>query len=167
MRAFEVDLISTVREDALGLLVEEQRMTISKVERHDPASFVLVISILGALVGVITGYGLQELLSGTRLLALLAAFFAVAITSIFRSYLGRLSRSLRLRKHDAKVPLYLWLSICLSTVIGGLAGHDLCESFDVSSGPVVGFVSGVLASLCMALLMVLFFHEHPEDHLEF
>lgn len=142
-------------------------MTISKVESHDPATFVLVISILGAIAGVIVGYGLQEVLSGTRLLALFAAFFAVAITSIFRSYLSRLSRSLRVWKHGAKVPLYLWLSICLSTVIGGLAGHDLCESFDVSSGPIIGFVSGVLASLCMALLMVLFFHEHPESRVEF
>ncbi len=142
-------------------------MTISRVELHDPASFVLVISIVGGIAGVIVGYGLQAALPGTRSLALLAAFLAVAITSIFRSYLGRLSPSLQLWHHRAKVPLYLWLSICLSTIIGGLAGHDLCEAFDVSSGAIIGLVSGVLAAVSMALLMVLFFHEHPENKVEF
>lgn len=142
-------------------------MAIGRVERHDPASFVLVISILGGIAGVIAGYGLEAALPGARSLALVAAFFAVAITSIFRSYLGKVSPSLQLWQHQAKVPLYLWLSICLSTIIGGLAGHDLCEAFEVSSGPIIGLVSGVLAALSMALLMVLFFHEHPENKVEF
>jgi len=138
-----------------------------KIEHGDPTSFVLIISVLGALAGTIAGYALEGASSGTRVLALLAAFFAVAITSIFRSYLGKISQSLRLWQHDAKVPLFLWLSICLSTIIGGLAGHDLCEYFNISSGPIVGFVSGVLAAVSMALLMVLYFYKHPENNLEF
>jgi len=126
-----------------------------------------VISILGALTGVIAGYALDRVLGGGRLLALLSAFSAVAITNIFRLYLSSISRSLRLWPRGAKMPVYLWLSICLATLIGGLAGHDLCDFFGMSSGAVIGFVSGVLAALSMALLMVLYLHEHPVRSVEF
>ena len=57
----------------------------------DPASFILAVSILGAVSGVIAGYELDREVDDRRLLALIAAYFAVAVVSIFRSYLGRLS----------------------------------------------------------------------------
>jgi hypothetical protein len=121
---------------------------------------------VGALAGATVGYGLGQVLSGRRVLAVLAALLAVGVTALFRVYLGRILPRLGLWQHG-KIPLYLWISVGLSTILGGLAGHDLCEYFNVSSGLVIGSVSGVQAALSMALLMVLYFHEHPEVHLEF
>jgi hypothetical protein len=149
-------------------------MLAMKSENHDPApstldpaTFVLIVSILGALSGVIAGYELDREVTDRRLLALISAFFAVAVVSIFRSYLGKLSPALSLGRFARKVSRYLWFSICLSTIIGGLAGHDLCELFGVSSGAVVGFASGVLAAISKAVLMVLYFHEHPKTDVAF
>ena len=134
---------------------------------HDPASFTLAVSILGALAGVIAGYGLDRVVDSRRLLALLAAVFAVAVIVAFRNFLGSISSSLRLGRSGSKVPSYLWLAICLATIIGGLAGHDLCELWQVMSGAVIGFASGALAAVSMAMLMVFYFHAHPESGVEF
>jgi hypothetical protein len=85
----------------------------------------------------------------------------------FRNFLGSISPSLRLGRSGSKVPSYLWLAICLATIIGGLAGHDLCELGQVMSGAVIGFASGALAAVSMAMLMVFYFHAHPESGVEF
>ncbi|MVT64946.1 hypothetical protein GPL21_07480 [Bradyrhizobium pachyrhizi] len=133
----------------------------------DPATFMLVVSILGALVGAIAGYEFDHSVHDRRLLAVIAAFFAVAAVSIFRMYIGALSPALSLGRFARNVSSYLWFSICLSTIVGGLAGHDLCELFQVSSGAAVGFASGVLAAIGKATLMVLYFHERPKAGMNF
>jgi hypothetical protein len=133
----------------------------------DPATFMLAVSILGALVGAIAGYEFDRLVNDRRLLALTAAFFAVAVVSILRRYLGALSPALSLGQFARKVSPYLWLSIGLSSIIGGLAGHDLCVLFQDTSGAVVGFASGVLAAISKSILMVLYFREHPKVGVDF
>jgi hypothetical protein len=69
-----------------------------KTGSHDVASFSLVVSILGALAGVIAGYGLDRIVNGRRLLAILASVFAVAVIIAFRTSLARISPSLRIGK---------------------------------------------------------------------
>jgi hypothetical protein len=134
---------------------------------HDPASFTLFVSILGALAGVIAGYGLDRVVESRRLLALLAAVFAVAVIVAFRNSLGRISPTLRVWRAGSKIQSYFWIATCLATIIGGLAGHDLCELGQVASGAVVGFASGALAAVSLATLMVFYFYEHPETGVEF
>jgi hypothetical protein len=138
-----------------------------KTGSHDVASFSLVVSILGALAGVVAGYGLDRIVDGRRLLAILASVFAVVVIIVFRSSLGRLSPSLQIGGTGSRVSSYLWVAICLSTIIGGLAGHDLCELFQISSGAVIGFASGSLAAVSIVMLMILYFHAHPEAGVEF
>ncbi len=158
---------AAVPRDTKVELEEEEMTSVERPERHDPESFILVIAILGALTGTLVGYGVDQVLEGRRLLALLAAFSAVIICNLFRLYLSGVSRSLQLWPPGSKVPPYLWLSICVATIIGGLAGHDISEFVGISSGAIIGFGSGVLASLSMALLMVLYLHEHPVGTAEF
>jgi hypothetical protein len=131
------------------------------------AIFLLMVTLLGALTGAGVGYGLDGVLHGRRLLALLAAFSAVAVVSVLRVVLGRSSPLLFLAPPGAKIPLQVWLSVCLSTLIGALAGHDLTQLFDVPYGAIVGLFSGGLASISMATLMIVYFHEHPERGVEF
>jgi hypothetical protein len=89
---------------------------------HDPASFTLFVSILGALAGVVAGYGLDRVVDSRRLLALIAAVFVVAVIVAFRNSLGRISPALRVRRAGSKIPSYFWKATCLATIIGGLAG---------------------------------------------
>jgi hypothetical protein len=130
---------------------------------HDPASFILVVSILGALAGVIGAYGLD---SG-RLLALLAAVFAVALIVAFRNFLRRISPSLRLGRSGSKVPSYLWLrsasprsSAVLRDTTSASWGRS-CQALSLDLPP------GRLAAVSMAMLMVFHFHAHPESGVEF
>jgi hypothetical protein len=134
---------------------------------HDPASFTLFVSILGALAGVVAGYGLDRVVDSRRLLALLAAVFAVTVIVAFRHFLGRISPALRAWRAGSKIPSYFWIATCIATIIGSLAGHDLCELEQVASGAVVGFASGALAAVSLAMLMVFYFYEHPETGVEF
>jgi hypothetical protein len=120
------------------------------------------VSAFGAVGGAAIGYGLDGTVPDRRLLALLAAFFAVALVIIFRGVLGKSYPPLRVR-----FPLVGWLNIFFSTLIGGLAGHDLTRLFGLPSGIVTGFISGTLASISMAMLMIIYFHEHREKHVEF
>jgi len=134
---------------------------------HDLESFVLVVSIFGAVVGTGAGGAVAAETQSTRLAAIVSAFLAVALITCFRLLLGKWVPALLLPRPGTKMPNFLWLSIFLSTLIGGLAGHDLCQLFDVTAGPVIGFASGTLAAVSMASLMVLYFTEHPERKLDF
>jgi hypothetical protein len=120
------------------------------------------LSAFGAVVGAAIGYGLDGVVPERRLLALFAAFSAVALVIVFRGVLGRSYPPLRI-----KFPLVGWLNVCFSTLIGGLAGHDLTQLFGLTRGIVTGFASGTLASISMAMLMIIYFYEHPEKGVEF
>jgi hypothetical protein len=120
------------------------------------------VSAFGAVGGAAIGYGLDGIVPDKRLLALLAAFFAVAVIIVFRRVLGRSYPPLRIT-----FPFVGWLNICFSTLIGGLAGHDLTQSFGLATGIVTGFTSGILASISMAMFMIIYFYEHPEKGVEF
>ena len=65
------------------------------------------------------------------------------------------------------MPNFLWLSILLSTLIGALAAHDLCQMVKITTGAVIGFASATLAVVSMVSLIVLCFTEHPEGTLDF
>jgi hypothetical protein len=144
--------------DPQGVEGFEQQITV----RNLVAIFLLIVSAFGAVGGAAIGYGLDGIVPDRRLLALLAAFFAVALVIVFRRVLGRSYPPLRI-----KFPLVGWLTICFSTLIGGLAGHDLTQLFGLTRGIVTGFTSGTLASISMAMLMIVYFYEHPEKGVEF
>jgi hypothetical protein len=87
------------------------------------SSFLLVVSVLGVAAGAAVGYGLDGVVHEKRLLALISAFFAVALVSVLRAVLGRSSPSLFLAKPGGRIPAAVWLGVVCSTLIGGLAGH--------------------------------------------
>lgn len=133
----------------------------------DPATFIFVDCILGAVAGVIIGYWLDRPTVDSRVVALIAAFAAVAVAALFREYLSRFSPALSFRHHGKTIPRFVWMSIGLAAVIGALAGHDLCTLFGDTSGVIVGLVSGTLAAVSKATLTIFYFHEHPKRGLDF
>lgn len=133
----------------------------------DPASFILVDCVLGALIGVIVGSWLDHPVENSRVIALISALAGVAGAIVFREFLGRFSHALSFRRLEKHVPAYLWISIGLSAIIGAFAGHDLCELFGDTSGITVGLVSGTLAAASKATLTILYFYKHPQRYLDF
>lgn len=131
------------------------------------AVFLVLISVLGAIGGVITGYILDRVIHDRRLLAILAAFIAVAFATAVRVLMARRAPGVFLAKQHTGLPRALAISACITSLAGGLAAHDLSRLADISSGPIIGFVSGTLAALLMALLMIVYFHQHSAARLEF
>jgi hypothetical protein len=119
------------------------------------------------LAGWAVGYGLDRFVHGRRLLAILAAFSAVVLVSILRHLLSDLVPALAPVRPEVRLPWPVWLSIFFSTLIGALAAYDLCEASELTSGWIVGFASGLLAAISMAVLMILYFYRHPESGVEF
>lgn len=130
------------------------------------SAFTLVVSIVGAFVGVIVGYSLDDHVQSRRLLAFLAAAAAVLVVTFGRHILASIP-ALSIAGGRNEIRPFLWFSIVLSSILGALAGHDLCELYSLSAGWIIGLSSGILASLSMALIMVVYFHEHPEKGVEF
>lgn len=87
--------------DPQGVEDFEQQITVRKLV----AVFLLIVSAFGAVGGAAIGYGLNGIVPDRRLLALLAAFFAVALVIVFRGVLGRSYPPLRI-----KFPLVGWLT---------------------------------------------------------
>lgn len=129
--------------------------------------FLFIVSLLGAAGGALVGYCLDQFGTNLRLLAILTAFSAVALVIIVRHVFGKMFPSLVLAVHEAGFPIPFWISVCFSILLGGLAGHDLCEIFAAPSGVMIGLTSGVLAAVSMATLMILYFLDHPQRGLEF
>ena len=119
--------------------------------------FLLVAIVLGATSGAIAGGILDGLVSDRRVLALLAALFAVLLVGVVRRFLGETFPALFLTPTRSPIPVSAWVIIVISALIGGLAGHDLGELARTSAGMFVGLFSGTLAALSMATLVLLYF----------
>ncbi|WP_046865113.1 hypothetical protein [Microvirga massiliensis] len=120
--------------------------------------FVIVFALLGGAMGWTVGYGLGDVVSHPRLLAILAAVSAVAIVGIACGFLGRSLPGLFPIGSGGTVPRAVWIGGGLSVLLGALAGHDLSHLVGLPVGWAIGLVSGTLATLGMAVLMVLYQH---------
>jgi hypothetical protein len=128
--------------------------------------FFLIVWLAGAAGGAVLGYLLDGVID-ERLLGIVAAFLVVILLGILRQALGASFPSLFLAPKRATIPVAVWVSIAFATLVGGLAGHDLSQLADISSGAMIGSLSGTIAAISMASLMILYFREHPEEGVEF
>jgi hypothetical protein len=87
-------------------------------------------------------------------LAILAALVAVMVVGILRRFLGETYPRLFLEPTPTRISVAVWVSILVSALIGGLAGYDLSELAGTSAGVFIGLFSGSLATLSMALLVI-------------
>lgn len=128
--------------------------------------FIFIALIIGAVAGAAVGWTLAGRI-GDRLLSIFAALFAVVAIWSLRHVLGDSYPDLFARPRDKSIPPAIWLGVAFSSVVGGLAGHDIGLLFGVTTGALFGLTSGTIAGASMAMLVIVYLHEHPEEHSEF
>lgn len=131
------------------------------------AIFMMIALITGAVFGAALGQALNTSISEKRILSILAALFAVLIIGVIRRLFGKAYPSVFMAPHGKTIPPAVWLGIAFSAVVGGLAGHDIGLQFGVTSGALFGLASGTIAGVSMSMLMIVYFHEHPEEGVEY
>jgi hypothetical protein len=131
------------------------------------STFIFIALLMGAVAGAAFGQALDSSVSDRRLLSILAALFAVAIIWLVRHFLGEAYPAAFVKPRGRSIPPAVWLGLAFSSVVGGLAGHDIGQLFGVSSGALFGLISGTIAGISMSMQMIVYFHEHPEEHTEF
>src|SRR5690348_8801609 len=128
--------------------------------------FLFIVSLAGAAGGAILGYVLESFVH-ERLLGIVAAFLVIILIWLLRRALGASFPWLFLAPKTDTIPVTVWVSVAFSTFVGGLAGHDLSQLARSSSGALIGFLSGTIAAISMASLMIIYFREHPEAGIKF
>jgi len=118
--------------------------------------FLLVALVIGAVAGAVSGALLDGVISGRRLLAILAALVAVTAVGIVRRFLGETFPRLFLEPTPTRISVAAWVSIVVSALIGGLAGDDLSELAGTSAGVFIGLFSGTVATISMAMLVIVY-----------
>ncbi|MDW6024880.1 hypothetical protein SAZ10_24295 [Mesorhizobium sp. BAC0120] len=131
------------------------------------STFIFIALLAGAIFGATFGQALDGRIAERRVLSILAAFFAVLIIWLVRHFLGKAYPAAFVKPRGKSIPLAVWLGVTFSSVVGGLAGHDIGQLFGVTSGALYGLISGTIAGISMSMLMVVYFHEHPEERTEF
>ena len=128
--------------------------------------FLFIVSLAGAAGGAILGYVLESVVH-ERLLGVVAAFLVIILIWLLRRVLGASFPWLFLAPKAAAIPFAIWVSVAFSTFVGGLAGHDLSQLAGSSSGALIGCLSGTIAAISLASLMIIYFREHPEVGIRF
>jgi MFS family permease len=115
--------------------------------------------LIGAAVGLVFGALFDALIPGRRTLAVLSALAAVAAELGSRRYVAKAFPQVFV---PPRSPSLIFISVVIA-LAGGLATHDLGLIWNVMSGAVLGFFSGLFAGLMASVLMVLKAAEQPVD----
>lgn len=119
----------------------------------------LIVVILTAIaVGALTGLILGDVVTGVTL-ALISAVLANLVAAVVRYVL--LYRFSGAGSDEAKIPTVILVNGLIAAVAGGLAGHTLAIELQTPSPVWVGLLSGLVASILMALLMITYHHNRP------
>jgi hypothetical protein len=129
--------------------------------------FIFIALTVGIISGALFGQLLDSSLGEKRILSILAALFSVVIIWLVRHFLGNAFPAVLVKPRGKSIPPAVWLGVFFSSVVGGLAGHDIGLFFGVTSGVLFGMLSGTIAGVSMSMLMIVYFHEHPEEGTEY
>lgn len=125
------------------------------------ASLLVVLSVatvVGALVGLLLGGVVQ---SGV-LLAIIAALVANLVAAFVRYKL--VFEGSGAGADESKIPTIVVVNAAIASLAGGLAGHNCAVQFQEGASAVwIGALSGLIASILMALLMITY-HYSPHRH---
>lgn len=98
------------------------------------STFMFIALIIGAFFGTAFGQSLDGSVSERRLLSILSALFAMMIIWLVRHFLGNAFPTVFVKPHGKSIPPAVWLGVVFSSIVGGLAGHDIGQLFGVTSG---------------------------------
>lgn len=120
--------------------------------------YIFAAALIGAAVGLVFGALFDAVIPGRRTLAVLSALAAVAVELGARRYVATAFPQVFV---PARSPSLIFVSLVIA-LAGGLATHDLGLIWNVLSGAVLGFFSGLFAGLMASILMVLKAAEQPK-----
>jgi hypothetical protein len=115
--------------------------------------------LTGAFGGGLAGLVLASVLTNQLWLAIDTAFLAIVIALVVRHFLFRTHGQLLLPPG-----LGLWL-VAISSLIGGLAGHELAVDLrEPPPSPLIGAISGLLASVLISSFVMTISSIQKNDH---
>lgn len=117
---------------------------------------IILAVVTGGAVGAVAGLALDGIVTNRVLLAMTAAFGAVAAATIVRHFTIFASiRGAGPGPGTSLVPGIVLLNSIIASVAGGLAGYGLTLGpLGAAPSVWVGFLSGVAGSVSMELLMI-------------
>jgi hypothetical protein len=119
------------------------------------ASLIVVI-LVAAAVGAVTGGLLEQTGMDPTLLAIIAGFVATSIAVIARNVL--INQVTGAGPDDSKIPMVVIVFILVSSLAGSLAGHEIVDDYrEFYSGIWIGTLAGLLSSVIMSMLMVTYY----------
>lgn len=115
----------------------------------------LVATTVGALVGLVLGGVVQSAV----LLGIIAALAGTLVAALVRYKL--VFQGSGAGADESGIPTVVVVNAAIASLAGGLAGHDLAVQFQEGASAVwIGALSGLIASILMALLMITY-HYSP------
>jgi hypothetical protein len=124
--------------------------------RSGPVSiYILVATLVGAVVGGLFGLAFDDLITGRRMIAILAAAAGIAVEYGLRRYARERLAPLYRGAPPAGVSLPRAFTSAIIAIAGGLAAHDLSLIYAVTEGWTLGAFSGLFAALMKSVLVVL------------
>jgi len=121
-----------------------------------PSVSILIMIAVGLVIGVCTAAIVQGTGLGGRAIALLSGGAAVLVASFLRFKVMRGSHPGGAAEGSLVGTMVIYGLI--STVAGGLAGHDIYNLFDARLPSLLGAIAGLL-SVCVMSIAMITFHE--------
>jgi hypothetical protein len=119
------------------------------------ASLIIVI-LVAAAVGAVTGGLLDQAGVDRTLLAIIAGFVATIVAVVARNVMIR--QVWGAGPDDTRVPMVVLVFVLVSSLAGSLAGHEILDGYnEFYSGVWVGTLAGLLSALIMSMLMITYY----------
>lgn len=124
--------------------------------RSGPASiYILVATIVGAVAGALFGLIFDDLITGRRVISVLAAAAGLGVEYALRRFSRERLAALYRGAPPAGQSLPRAFIAAIIAIAGGLAAHDLSLVYNVTEGVLLGGFAGLVAALIKAVLVVL------------
>jgi len=121
----------------------------------------LIVLIVGAAVGALTGLAAGGFSLGALTVALLAGFLGTTIGAMVRNFI--LARGAGVGPDDSRTPLLVVIYAVIASLAASAAAVELAQRSDLGDSRIwVGTLSGLIAAILMSMLLITY-HTKPGD----
>jgi low temperature requirement protein LtrA len=119
----------------------------------------LIVLIVGAAVGALTGLGLGSFFGNQLYLAILAGFLGTIIGGIARNFIMARGSG---AGSDSRTPTLVIVYSVIASLAGSSAAMEVAQQSEVSASVWIGTLAGLFSAILMALLMITY-HTNPGE----
>ncbi|HET9936704.1 MAG TPA: hypothetical protein VFQ29_09670 [Methyloceanibacter sp.] len=121
----------------------------------------LIVLIVGAAVGALTGLAAGGFSLGALTVALLAGFLGTTIGAMVRNFI--IARGAGVGPDDSRTPLLVVIYAVIASLAASAAAVELAQRSDLGDSRIwVGTLSGLIAAILMSMLLITY-HTKPGD----